>query len=276
MLKPLTVALQTLAVSGLLLTSAVAQQSSNTSASPAAKKDPAAKAQQAPATNSSASTLTTQKEKISYAIGMNIGKGMRRDSIDIDPDLLVRGLKDAKAGGPTLLTDEQAQAAITELQNEVRQKMEADRKASEETNKKEGDAFQAANKAKEGVKVLPSGLQYKVLKEGTGPKPAATDSVVCNYKGSLINGTEFDSSYKKGEPATFPVSGVIKGWTEALQLMPVGSKWQLVVPPDLAYGARGAGDVIGPNQTLVFEVELLSIAPPKPQGPPAGQAPPKQ
>src|SRR6202007_718246 len=126
-------------------------------------------------------------------------------------------------------------------------------------NKKEGDAFQAANKAKEGVKVLPSGLQYKVLKEGTGPKPTATDSVVCNYKGSLINGTEFDSSYKKGEPATFPVSGVIKGWTEALQLMPVGSKWQLVVPPDLAYGARGGGDVIGANSTLIFEVELISI-----------------
>ena len=127
-----------------------------------------------------------------------------------------------------------------------------------ETNKKEGDAFLAANKTKEGVVTLPSGLQYKVLVAETGPKPSATDSVVCNYKGTLLDNTEFDSSYKRGQPATFPVSGVIKGWTEALQLMPVGSKWQLFIPPDLAYGERGQGP-IGPNATLVFEVELMSI-----------------
>ena len=127
------------------------------------------------------------------------------------------------------------------------------------SNKKEGEDFLAANKSKEGVVTLPSGLQYKVLKEGTGPKPSPTDSVVCNYRGTLINGTEFDSSYKRGQPATFPVNGVIKGWTEALQLMPVGSKWQLFIPPDLAYGQRGAGADIGPNATLIFEVELLSI-----------------
>ncbi|MGH9569716.1 MAG: FKBP-type peptidyl-prolyl cis-trans isomerase, partial [Candidatus Angelobacter sp.] len=126
-------------------------------------------------------------------------------------------------------------------------------------NKKEGEAFLAANKTKEGVITTPSGLQYKVLKQGTGPKPTTTDKVVCNYKGTLINGKEFDSSYKRGEPATFPVNGVIKGWTEALQLMPVGSKYQLFIPADLAYGERGAGADIGPDATLIFEVELLSI-----------------
>ena len=128
-----------------------------------------------------------------------------------------------------------------------------------EANKHEGDAFLAANKTQEGVVTLPSGLQYKVLKEGTGPKPTASDSVVCNYRGTLLNNTEFDSSYKRGQPATIPVGGVIKGWTEALQLMPVGSKWQLFIPAELAYGPRGAGGSIGPNATLVFEIELLSI-----------------
>ena len=126
-------------------------------------------------------------------------------------------------------------------------------------NKTEGETFLAANKNKEGVVTLPSGLQYKILKAGTGPKPTASDSVVCNYRGTLVNGTEFDSSYKRGQPATFPVNGVIKGWTEALQLMPVGSKWQLFIPAQLAYGERGAGPDIGPNATLIFEIELLSI-----------------
>ena len=146
-----------------------------------------------------------------------------------------------------------------EVQNEMRKKQQAEMQAAGEANKKEGDAFLAANKAKDGVVTLPSGLQYKILTQGTGPKPTATDSVVCNYRGTLINGTEFDSSYKRGEPATFPVSGVIKGWTEALQLMPVGSKWQLFVPSDLAYGERSPGPEIGPDSTLIFEVELLSI-----------------
>jgi FKBP-type peptidyl-prolyl cis-trans isomerase FklB len=132
-----------------------------------------------------------------------------------------------------------------------------------DANKKEGDAFLAANKTKEGVVTLPSGLQYKILQEGTGPKPTASDTVVCNYRGTLLNGTEFDSSYKRGQPATFAVGQVIHGWTEALQLMTVGSKWQLFIPPDLAYGPRGAGNDIGPNATLVFEVELVSIQPKK-------------
>lgn len=192
---------------------------------------------------------------------MNIGKNLHRDGVDIDMNLLSQGLKDGLSGGQTQMTDQEAQAAVVELQNGLRKKQEEKMQQSGEANKKEGDAFLAANKTKPGVVTLPSGLQYKILTTGTGPKPTATDSVVCNYRGTLIDGTEFDSSYKRGQPATFPVNGVIKGWTEALQLMPVGSKWQLFVPPDLAYGARGAGNEIGPNSTLIFEVELQSIKP---------------
>ena len=157
------------------------------------------------------------------------------------------------------MTDAEAQAALAELQAEVRKKQDAEAQAAAEANMKEGEAFLADNKTKEGVVTLPSGLQYKILTPGTGPKPTASDTVVCNYRGTFINGTEFDSSYKRGQPASFPVGQVIKGWTEALQLMPVGSKWQLFIPPDLAYGQRGAGGAIGPNATLIFEVELLSI-----------------
>jgi FKBP-type peptidyl-prolyl cis-trans isomerase FklB len=244
----------------MLLGSAVAQQSTQTQAPPAANGSQAAPAPSAPAATP-IPELPTQKDRISYAIGMNIGKGLHRDSIDIDTNLLMRGLKDAQAGSKMLMTDDQAQAAITELQNQIREKMEAEKKAAGETNRKEGNAFLEANKTKPGVQTTPSGLQYKVLKEGTGPKPTATDTVVCNYKGTLLSGKEFDSSYTRGQPATFPVNGVIKGWTEALQLMPVGSKYQLFIPPDLAYGARGAGDAIGPDQTLIFEVELMSIVP---------------
>jgi FKBP-type peptidyl-prolyl cis-trans isomerase len=173
--------------------------------------------------------------------------------------VLQQGLEDAMAGGKTLLSEDEARATLTEFQADMRKKMQEKMQAAGETNKKEGAEFLAANKAKEGVVTLPSGLQYKILTAGTGPKPTASDSVVCNYRGTLIDGKEFDSSYKRGQPATFPVSGVIKGWTEALQLMPVGSKWQLVVPSDLAYGERGQGQDIAPNATLIFEVELLSI-----------------
>jgi FKBP-type peptidyl-prolyl cis-trans isomerase FklB len=204
-------------------------------------------------------TLKTPKDKVSYALGMNMGTGLHKQSVDVDPAILLRGLKDGLAAGKTLLTEEEMRAALTELQGELRKKQQEAARAAGESNKKEGEAFLAANKGNEGVVTLSSGLQYKVLTEGTGPKPALTDSVVCNYRGTLINGTEFDSSYKRGQPTTFPVNGVIKGWTEALQLMPVGSKWQLFVPPDLAYGERGGGPVIGPNATLIFEVELLSI-----------------
>ena len=190
---------------------------------------------------------------------MNLGANLHKQSVPVDPNIMARGLKDALAGGKTLLTEEEARAAITAVQNDMREKQQAKMQVAGDANKKEGEAFLADNKSKEGVVALPSGLQYKVLKEGNGPKPTATDSVVCNYRGTLINGTEFDSSTKHGGPATFPVNGVIKGWTEALQLMPVGSKWQLFVPSDLAYAERGAGADIGPNATLIFEVELVSI-----------------
>jgi FKBP-type peptidyl-prolyl cis-trans isomerase FklB len=223
---------------------------------------PAAKPGTAVAKKPTVLTLTTQKQKASYAIGLNIGKSMHKDSVDVDPNILLRGMKDGLAGNKPLLTDDEARAAMVALQADLRKKGEEKMLVQGEANKKEGDAFLAENKSKEGVVALPSGLQYKILKEGTGPKPAATDSVVCNYKGTLLDNTEFDSSYKRGQPATFPVNGVIKGWTEALQLMPVGSKWQLFIPPDLAYGARGGpGGGIGPNATLVFEVELMSIQP---------------
>ena len=226
-------------------------------------------------TTAGATALTTDKQKASYAIGMNVGSGMKRQGIELDSAALVQGLKDALAGNKTLLTEDEARAAIMKLQTEMQSKMQAKAKVEGDANQKEGATFLAANKGKEGIVTLPSGLQYKILKEGTGAKPTANDSVVCNYRGTLINGTEFDSSYKRGEPATFPVGGVIKGWTEALQLMPVGSKWQLFIPSDLAYGPRGTpGGPIGPNSTLIFEVELLSIKE-KPPAPPApDKAPP--
>jgi FKBP-type peptidyl-prolyl cis-trans isomerase FklB len=184
---------------------------------------------------------------------------MQRDSVDVDPKILLRGLQDALAGAKPLLSEDELKSTLTTLQADVRKRQMEKMQAAAEANKKQGDEFLAANKAKPGVITLPSGLQYKVLQEGSGPKPTATDSVVVNYRGTLLNDTEFDSSYKRGQPATLALGQVIKGWTEALQLMPVGSKWQLFVPADLAYGGRGQGPVIGPNATLIFEIELLSI-----------------
>ena len=232
-------------------------------ASPAAKpKTPATATKKAPAATKGATTLTlkTQKEKASYALGMMIGSDLKKKvGGSVDPAIAGRAFKDALAGNKSLLTDDEVKSALTQLQTDVRQQQQA--KAHDEglVNRKEGDAFLAANKGKDGVVTLPSGLQYKILKEGTGPKPTATDTVTCNYRGTLINGKEFDSSYKRGEPTSFPVSGVIKGWTEALQLMPVGSKWQLFVPADLAYGDRSPSPDIGPGDTLIFEVELIKI-----------------
>jgi FKBP-type peptidyl-prolyl cis-trans isomerase FklB len=184
---------------------------------------------------------------------------LSRQGVDVDPATVARGLRDTLGGAKPLLTDAEAEAALGQLQAAVHAKQDAEAQKIGDANMKEGQEFLAANKTKDGVVTLPSGLQYKILTPGTGPKPTAADTVVCNYRGTFINGTEFDSSYKRGQPATFPVGGVIKGWTEALQLMPVGSKWQLVIPPDLAYGTRGAGGAIGPNATLIFEVELISI-----------------
>ena len=244
---------------------------------PATKAAPTAKSQTGAATTKPKTAtaarpatplvLKTQKDKASYAIGMNIGKSMHRDEVDIDPAILARGLKDAMAGSKPLLTDDEAKAVLTELSAGLKQKQEMKMAALAMVNKKAGEEFLASNKAKDGVVTLPDGLQYKILKEGTGPKPKADDEVVCNYKGTLIDNTEFDSSYKRGEPATFPVNGVIKGWTEALQLMPVGSKWQLFLPSNLAYGERSPGPEIGPDSTLVFEVELMAINPKKAEAP---------
>jgi FKBP-type peptidyl-prolyl cis-trans isomerase FklB len=208
---------------------------------------------------STSADLKTDKDKASYAVGLNVGKNLAKESIDVDPAIVEQGIKDAMAGGKTLMTDEEVKAAMTALKATAQKNQEAKMAQAGDANKKEGDAFLAANKAKDGVVTLPSGLQYKILTAGTGAKPTAADTVICNYKGTLINGKEFDASSKHGGPATFPVSGVIKGWTEALQLMPVGSKWQLFIPPDLAYGQRGAGGDIGPGATLIFEVELVSI-----------------
>lgn len=222
------------------------------------KSQPGAATKRAPA-KAAPLTLKTQKDKASYALGMNFGTGLRKQSIDIDPAILARGLRDSFSNGKTLLTEDEAKAVLTQLQSDVRKKQQELALQLGEANKKQGLEFLEANKTKDGVVTLPSGLQYKVLQEGTGPKPAPTDTVVCNYRGTLLDSTEFDNSYKRGQPVTFPLTGVIKGWTEALQLMPVGSKWQLFIPSELAYGERGRGGQIGPNATLIFEVELLSI-----------------
>ena len=245
-------------------------------AQPAAHAKPKAPATKAGATKApaaGAAVLKTKKDKFSYALGMNVGANLgtslRKQAVDFDPNMVAQGLKTSLAGGKTLMTQEEAQTLLKEVQTDMLKKQQEKMQVVGEANKKEGEAFLAANKGKEGVVTLPSGLEYKILKEGNGPKPAATDSVVCNYRGTLINGTEFDSSYKRGEPATFPVNGVIKGWTEALQLMPVGSKWQLFIPSSMAYAERGAGADIGPNATLIFEVELMSIQPKTEQGKPA-------
>jgi FKBP-type peptidyl-prolyl cis-trans isomerase len=203
--------------------------------------------------------LKTDKEKQSYAMGMSLGVGLHRQGMTLDPALVARGLRDAQNGGKTAMTEQEMNTAVQDFRKQVGQKMQASAQSQGSTNRKTGEEFLAANKSKPGVITLPDGLQYKILKEGDGPKPTASDTVSCNYRGTLIDGKEFDSSYKRGQPASFPVSGVIKGWTEALQLMPVGSKWELYIPPDLAYGDRGAGQDIGPGETLIFEIDLLGI-----------------
>jgi FKBP-type peptidyl-prolyl cis-trans isomerase FklB len=230
----------------------------STPKAPAAKKTTPGTAKPATA---AAAPLTTQRQKNSYALGMSIGLGFKKQGLDksIDSAIVARAMREALAGTKTAMTEDEMKTALQQLRTEFQTAQEAKAKEAGTANRKEGETFLAENKSKDGVKVLPDGLQYKVLTEGNGPKPAATDTVTVNYRGTLINGKEFDSSYKRGQPASFPVNGVIKGWTEALQLMPVGSKYQLFIPADLAYGDRGAGADIGPGDTLIFEVELLSI-----------------
>ncbi len=212
--------------------------------------------------------LSDEKSRVSYAIGMTLGHNWQQQGLDIDPDLAARAIKDIQSGGTTLLTQAEMQETLTAFQQTFKikqQKMMAEKAVK---NKADGDAYLARNKTQPGVITLPDGLQYTVLKEGTGATPSANDVVSVNYRGTLIDGTEFDSSYKRGQPAQFPVNGVIKGWTEALQLMKTGSKWQLLIPAELAYGESGQRG-IPPNSVLIFEVELLSVqAPPPPAAPP--------
>ena len=209
--------------------------------------------------------LPDQKAKVSYGIGMNLGMQWRQQEVPIDPDLLLRGMKDAMEGKTTLMTEEEMRNTLTTYQNQHRAQQMEKRKLQGEQNRTQGESYLAENKTKPGVVTLPSGLQYKIIKDGQGESPSASDQVSVNYRGTLIDGTEFDSSYKRGEPATFGVGGVIKGWTEALQLMKPGSKWELYIPSALAYGERGSGAQIGPNSALIFEVELISV---KKQEPP--------
>lgn len=203
--------------------------------------------------------LTEQKARVSYSIGLNIGNNLKQQGVEVDPAVLLRGVQDAISGAKALMTPEEVQQCMTQFQQEMNEKQLANAAKEADKNMKEGEAFLAENKKKEGVVTLPSGLQYKVITPGTGATPKATDTVTTHYRGTLIDGTEFDSSYKRGEPASFPVNGVIPGWTEALQLMQVGAKWQLFIPANLAYGSRGAGGRIGPNATLIFDIELLGI-----------------
>jgi FKBP-type peptidyl-prolyl cis-trans isomerase FklB len=199
--------------------------------------------------------LTNLKDKISYVIGRDMAENLRKQGIDVEAEAFVQGMKEVMAGKPSALSPAEVQQAMMALQQSISQKQQG--KGTD--NKKVGEDFLAQNKTKEGVKTLPSGLQYQILEPGKGKSPSKTDKVTTHYHGTLIDGTVFDSSYERGQPATFPVNGVIAGWTEALQLMQEGAKWRLFIPSDLAYGARGAGQDIGPNTALIFDVELISV-----------------
>lgn len=205
--------------------------------------------------------LKDQKEKVSYSIGLDIGSTLKRQFIDVNGETLNRGIQDGLTGAKALMTEEQTKETMAAFQKDMMAKQAAAKKEAGAKNSTEGKKFLEENKGKEGVKTTADGLQYKVEKEGSGTTPKATDTVKVNYRGTTIDGKEFDSSYKRGEPATFPVNRVIKGWTEALQLMKVGAKYKLFIPADLAYGERGAGADIGPDSTLIFDVELLGIEP---------------
>ncbi|MEW6681909.1 MAG: FKBP-type peptidyl-prolyl cis-trans isomerase [Nitrospirota bacterium] len=204
-------------------------------------------------------SLKTDQEKVSYSIGLDIGANFKRQSVELDSKALAAGISDGLSGAKPALSEDEVKKVLADFQQQMRARAAAMAQQLADQNKKNGEAYLAENKKQKGIVTLPSGLQYKVLKEAKGAKPKATDTVSVHYRGTLIDGTEFDSSIKRGQPAEFPVNQVIPGWTEALQLMPVGSKWQLFIPSGLAYGAQGAGNMIGPNSTLIFEVELLEI-----------------
>jgi FKBP-type peptidyl-prolyl cis-trans isomerase FklB len=267
---------------GLLACSAKAQEAPAKAPAAPPAKAPASGAQTPTAKGPAAKTpapateLKTQKDKLSYAIGMEMGKGVKTQGIDVDPNILTQGLKDALSDAKSLMSDDELRQVITALQQEVRQKQMAAQQATASENKTKGEAFLAENAKKEGIVSLPDGLQYKILTAGEGKKPAETDTVLCNYKGTFIDGTEFDGSEKAGKPVPFQVKGVIPGFREVLQLMPVGSKWQVFIPSSLAYGERGAGNAIPPNSTLIFDIEVVGIqdaAQPASAPQPAGGAP---
>lgn len=219
-------------------------------------------------TSANATTLTTDKERESYAMGMYIGTSWKRNGVDVDLNALMHGIKDLQSG-QTLLTEDQMRAQLMQLQRNLMASHQKQQSQQGAQNEQEGQAFLAKNKSEPGVVTLPDGLQYKIIQDGTGAAPDPNDIVTVNYRGTFVNGTEFDSSYKRGRPAEFPVTGVIPGWTEALEKMKVGSKWDIYVPSNLAYGPSGREPLVGPNQTLIFEVELLGVkarpAPPQVQ-----------
>lgn len=260
---------------GLFACGANAQQAPAKAPAAAPPAKAPAPAAAAPAGQAAApgSAFKTQKEKLSYAIGMEMGKGVKTQGLDVDSSILEQGLKDALSGAKSQMSDDEIKQVITALQQDIRQKQAQAQETAAVENKTKGEAYLAANAKKEGVVALPDGLQYKILTAGQGKKPVESDTVMCNYKGTFVDGTEFDSSAQAGKPVPFEVKNVIPGFKEVLQLMPVGSKWQVVVPSNLAYGERGAGGVIGPNSTLIFEIELVSIQGPAMNQPAGG--PPK-
>jgi FKBP-type peptidyl-prolyl cis-trans isomerase len=203
--------------------------------------------------------LKTQKDKVSYSIGASIGKNLKDQKADISTDALLQGLKDSYSAAKLQLTEQEMSAVLSQYQQELMSKAQEESKKKGSENKVKGEKFLADNKSKPGIKTTASGLQYQELKAGSGPKPAATSTVKVHYTGTLIDGTKFDSSVDRGEPVEFPLNGVIPGWTEGLQLMSKGAKYKFFIPSNLGYGERGAGNAIGPNETLIFEVELLDI-----------------
>ena len=258
-------------LSALLLVGAgvvvTAQQAAQPANPPAGQE-----AAQAPANPAKPQSL---EDQASYVIGLNIGRNLKAQEVPANPDIVMKGIRDGLSGAQPAMTDEEMQTAMNTFQQQMMAKQEAKMQAEGQKNQKAADEFLATNKAKKGVVTTASGLQYEVVKEGTGASPKATDQVTVHYTGTLLDGTKFDSSVDRGQPATFPVNQVIPGWTEALQLMKVGGKYKLYIPPALGYGERGAGGEIGPNALLVFDVELLGIGEPaaqqQPQTPPQGE-----
>lgn len=262
---------KSLIIPAALLVAAAAVVGAQQSGKPAQQQQPAA--QPAAPAAGQAGKPESVPDRASYVIGYNLGRSLKQNEVQANTDLLIKGLRDGFGGGQAMLTEEEMQAAMQALQQQVASQQDAKQKALGEKNKTEGEAFLAKNKSRPGVKTTASGLQYEVLSEGKGPSPKATDTVTVNYKGTLMDGTVFDSSYDRGEPATFVLNQVIAGWTEGVQLMKVGSKYKFYIPAALGYGDRGAGNVIGPNAPLVFEVELVSIGEPKEPAPGADGSP---